>query len=283
MVIGCNNEADFGRPGIQYVHYPKFLMARPAVDLRWYHASAALVGLYYRLAARLARLATARIKANLTLVNSAYMAAQVRALHGIEPVVLHPPVPGEFPVVPWAERENGFVCVGRLSREKRLDTIVEILRRIRAGGDDVTLHVAGVPDDEGHVRLLRSLAAQHAWIRLHVDLPRPDLLHLLARQRYGIHAMLDEPFGIVVAEMLRAGSIVFVPAGAGPAEIVGGEPALCWSDADDAVAKIRAVLRAPERQAALRRRLAERGALYSTERFCAELQAAVRDFTARPA
>jgi glycosyltransferase involved in cell wall biosynthesis len=283
VVIGCNNEADFGRPGIQYVHYPKLAMVRPSVDVRWYHASRGVMTLYYRAAARLARFSAVRMKANLTLANSAYMAATLRALHGIEPVVLNPPVPGEFPSVPWEERENGFVCVGRLSREKRVDTIVEILHRVRAGGDDVTLHVAGLPDDRGHVRLLRRLAREHsAWIRLYLDLSRPDLIDLVARQRYGIHAMLGEPFGIAVAEMMRAGAIPFVPGDAGPAEIVGGEPSLCWSDVDDAVAKIRAVLRDPERQASLRRRMQERALLHSSERFCTELRTLVRDF-ARPA
>ena len=279
VAITCNNETDFGRRGIQYISYPKLSPVRPAVDLHWYHASRAALALYYRVAARIARFSVARMKTNLTLVNSAYMAGGVRALHGIDPIVLYPPVVGERAAPAWAERENGFVCVGRLSREKRLDTAVEIVRRVRAGGDDVALHVIGVPDDRGHVRLVRRLARRHAdWMRLHMDLSRAELTRLVARQRYGVHAMVDEPFGIAVAEMLRAGCVTFVHASGGPAEIVGERAELLWSDVDDAVDKIRAVLRDPSRQSALRGHIATRAALFSADRFCAELRALVRDF-----
>lgn len=279
LVIGCNNEVDFGCRGIQYVHYPKLSTDRPAVDLHWYHASRTIIALYYRFAARLARFSMERMRANLTLVNSAYMATRVRALHGIDPVVLYPPVAAECSPVPWTERENGFVCVGRLSPEKRVDIIIDILRRVRAAGDEVDLHIVGVPDDRRHMRLLLELAGRHGeWIHLHTDLSRPALLQLMQRQRYGIHAMLDEPFGIAVAEMLRAGNVVFVPRSGGPAEIVGEQAELCWSTPDDAVVKIQRVLRDPVLQAALGRHLAARATLFSCGRFCSELRALVTAF-----
>jgi glycosyltransferase involved in cell wall biosynthesis len=282
VVITGNNEADFGRTGIQYIHYPKVGMARPAVDLHWYHASRTLLELYHRLCARVGRFSAERMKGNLTLVNSAYMGAHVRALHGIEPVVLHPPVPGEFSAVPWNERENAFVCIGRISPEKRVDTIVDIVRRVRAAGEDVCLHVVGTPDDRRHTRLVRGLARQHAsWLRLHENLSRTELVRLVARQRYGIHAMPDEHFGIAVAEMVRAGCVVFVPEDGGPAEIVGAAEELRWASPEDAVAKILATLRDSMTQARLRAHLTERAALFSTERFCAQFRAVVRDFRSR--
>ena len=37
LLVTADNEADFGRRGIQYIHYPKLDPERPAVDLRWYH------------------------------------------------------------------------------------------------------------------------------------------------------------------------------------------------------------------------------------------------------
>jgi glycosyltransferase involved in cell wall biosynthesis len=282
IVMTCSNEADFGRPGIQYVFYPKLDMARPAVDLRWYHASRRLLELYYHVCMRIARFSSARMKANLTLVTSAYIGARVRALHGIEPVVLYPPAPGEFPGVAWEERENSFVCIGRISPEKRIDAIIDILRRVRAAGGDVGLHVVGAPDDRQHTQLVQRLARENAsWVRLHTNVPRAELLRLVARQRYGIHANPDEHFGIGVAEMVRAGCIVFVRDGGGPAEIVGAEADLCWASPEDALTKILAVLDDPSRQSALRRHLGSRAALFSSERFCKQFRALVRDFTAR--
>jgi glycosyltransferase involved in cell wall biosynthesis len=46
--------------------------------------------------------------------------------------------------------------------------------------------------------------------------------------------MADEPFGMAVAELIRAGCIVFAPDTAGPAEIIGTYPALTFGSAAEA-------------------------------------------------
>jgi glycosyltransferase involved in cell wall biosynthesis len=105
---------------------------------------------------------------------------------------------------------------------------------------------------------------------------REALVRLLARQRYGIHAMLDEHFGIAVAEMVRAGCIVFVSQDGGPREIVGDEPRRLFASIPDAIRKVRAVIDDPALQGTLRAHLARRGTLFSAERFVRELRAIVR-------
>ena len=268
LLVTADNEADFGRRGIQYVHYPKLDVERPAVDLRWYHGSRALRALYHHLGRRVGGITIEGVRRNLTLVNSEFIAARIRTLHGIEPVVLHPPVPGEFPDVPWAARENGFVMVGRISPEKRIEDVVEILRRVRGQVPSVRLHVVGTDDDPAYTASIRRLAAADAaWITLHENLARAELVALLARQRYGIHAMAREHFGIAVAEMVRAGCVVFVPRTGGPIEIVGDDDRLLFGSSEEADEKICAVLRDPERQAALRAHLATRAERFSTEAF----------------
>ena len=42
VLLTVHNEADFGRPGIQYVHYPAYRTSRPQDDVRWYHGPKAL-------------------------------------------------------------------------------------------------------------------------------------------------------------------------------------------------------------------------------------------------
>jgi glycosyltransferase involved in cell wall biosynthesis len=277
LLVTADNEADFGRRGIQYVHYPKLDLERPAVDLRWYHGSRSLRALYHHLGRRVGRITAEGVRKNLTLVNSAFIAARIGALHGIEPIVLHPPVPGEFPAVPWEAREDGFVMVGRISPEKRIEDTVEILRRVRERETPVRLHVAGTDDDRAYTARIRRLAAADgAWITLHENLARPDLVALLARQRYGIHAMADEHFGIAVAEMVRAGSIVFVPRTGGPIEIVGDDDRLLFGSPDEAAEKIGAVLRDPSRQASLRAHLARRAERFSAEAFVTRFREIVR-------
>jgi glycosyltransferase involved in cell wall biosynthesis len=214
--------------------------------------------------------------ANVTLANSGWIAARIRALHGIEAETLHPPAPGAFPAVPWEARRPGFVCVGRLSPEKRVEDAVAILAEVRRVHPEVELHVVGSPDQAAYGRRVRALVAAHGgWVFLHENLPRPALTDLLSRQRWGIHAMPDEHFGIAVAEMVRAGCIPFVPTTGGPREIVGDEPALLFDSPADAVRRITAVLGDERLQAELRRRLAARAPLFTPERFAARLRALV--------
>jgi glycosyltransferase involved in cell wall biosynthesis len=274
LLLTADDEADFGRPGIQYVHYPRLDPERPAVDLHWYHG-APLVAAYRSFTRWLGGTTAAGMRANLTLVNSAYTAARVRALHGVEPVVLYPPVPGEFPTVPWHARSDGVVAIGRLSPEKRLEDVVHAVRLARRGGADLDLHLIGSASDRAYTDEIRSLVRGDAWAHLHLDLPRDALLRLIATQRYGMHAMVDEPFGIAVAEMLRAGCIPFVHASAGPQEIVGDDPRLMFRDPAEAAERLLAVHRDPAAQDALRTTVAARARLYSSTRFVDELRAIV--------
>jgi glycosyltransferase involved in cell wall biosynthesis len=277
VLVTADNETDFGRRGIQYVHYPKLDPIRPAVELRWYHGSRAAVSLYYKLGRRLGGISDEGIRRNVTLVNSAFIAARIRALHGIDATVLHPPVPGNFSAVPWEARENAFVALGRISPEKRLEDVVEIVRRVRARGEAVRLHLVGTDDDARYTERIRRLAAADAaWITLHEDLARSDVAALLARQRYGIHAMGGEHFGIAVAEMVRAGCIVFVPRTGGPIEIVGDDDRLLFSSLDEAVERIVTTLREPARQTALRDHLETRAGRFTAAHFVARMREIVR-------
>ena len=217
------------------------------------------------------------MRGNLTLVNSDYIGAQVRALHGIEPTTLPPPVPGTFPEVSWESRADRFVCIGRLSPEKRIEVIVDILARVRAAGANVRLEVIGTADKPRYSRFVRRLVLEHAaWMSLHENVSRAELVELVARGRYGIHAMPDEHFGIAVAEMVRGGCIPFVATGGGPMEIVGGDPRLLFGSTDEAARQILTTLGDPARQADLRAHLAGRADLFSTARFVARLQELVR-------
>ena len=278
VVISASNEADVGPRGIQFVHYPRF-DERPAVDLRWYHRWAPLVRAYRALALRATGFSATRMRRNLTLANSAWVADRLRRVHGVEPLVVHPAVAAPWSPLPWEARESGFVCVGRLAPEKRIERVVDILARVRARGHAVHLHVAGRPDDAAYAAFVRRQAAAHAtWMSLEEDLSRDALGALVCRNRYGIHGMEEEHFGMAVAEMVSAGCVVFVPAGGGQQEIVGGDERLLYRTPEDAADKISAVLADTARQQGLRDALAPRAAALSPERFAAAIRRVVADF-----
>jgi glycosyltransferase involved in cell wall biosynthesis len=185
-------------------------------------------------------------------------------------------VPGGFPDVPFAARDDAFVHVGRLSREKEIDKLIAILARVRAHGHAIRFHVVGPRDDRRHAARLHALAEPHrAWLTFHDDLPRGDMVGLVARCRYGIHGMVGEHFGIAAAELQRAGCVTFVPDDGGPAEIVGGDERVIYRSADDAVAKIERVLKDASLRAAVQADVKRRKDRFSEHRFMEEMRAVV--------
>jgi glycosyltransferase involved in cell wall biosynthesis len=279
VVISASNEADLGPRGIQYVHYPRLDPERPAIDLRWYHRWPPLLRAYRAAALRITGFSPARMRRNLTLANSAWTADRLRAVHGIEALVVHPAVAAPWSAAQWAERADGFVCVGRLAPEKRLERVIDIVARVRARGHAVHLHLAGSADDAAYGAFIRRQVAAHAeWVSLEENLSRAALGALIIRHRYGIHAMEEEHFGMAVAEMVSAGCVVFAPAGGGQREILGGDERLLYRTPADAVLKITAVLTDPARQQALRDALAARASEFSPQRFAAIMRRLVDEF-----
>lgn len=270
VVFGLHNETDYGRRGIQYIHYPSYLRPRPRVDLRWYHQPKAALAAYYALADRVAGFSLDRMQANLTLVNSNWTGDRVRSFLGGSPRTLYPPVADPAPGLAWTDRAPHFLAVGRISPEKDYERVMRILAQVRAAAPHTQLTIVGTWDRHtaGYCRRLRSLARSLGdWIRFRDDVSRDELRQLMASHRYGLHAMGDEHFGMAPAEMARAGMIVWVPRGGGQVEVVGHEPALLFTSDEEAAGQIVAVLADPAAQDRLRHALAAHAELFSTDRF----------------
>jgi glycosyltransferase involved in cell wall biosynthesis len=113
---------------------------------------------------------------------------------------------------------------------------------------------------------------------LYENLSYEDYSRLLYRCKYGIH-FKPEPFGISVAEMVKAGIIPFARDEGGPLEIIGRENrALFFKTFEDAVERVTDVLRDPGEQARLLGTLESRRSLFSTERFRADIARVVAGY-----
>jgi glycosyltransferase involved in cell wall biosynthesis len=281
VLVGVHNETDYGRRGIQYVHYPSYLRPRPAVDLRWYHHPEWVLSTYYSIADRLADFSVERMKSNVTLANSDWTAGLLRQSLGITARTLYPPVVGLEGQAPWNERRAAFLAIGRISPEKEYERLIRILARVRESNPDVTLTILGTWDR--HVRRyyekLRRLAAEAGpWVEFRHDLSRDAVNSLMARTRYGIHGMREEHFGMAPAEMVRAGMVVWVPNGGGQVEIVGNDAQLVFGSDEQAIDQIVRVLGNSDEQRRLRDALRQRGERFSTKRFVTEIQEVVAAF-----
>ncbi len=218
---------------------------------------------------------------SMVVANSRWSADIIQQKYGCHPQVVYPAVAGDFPIVPWEQKKPEFVSIGRIDPAKRLERIFEILDAVRARGHPVKLHIGGTIGRDSYGRTVRRLAEHRAdWVSLHGAVWGEAKVNLLTSCKYGIQAREAEPFGIAVAEMVKAGCIPFVPKEGGQAEIV-NHPQLTYADVDDAADKIVGVLEKPQLQSQLCQHLANQGRQFSAESFMSGLRAIVEEFLAR--
>lgn len=268
--IGSYNECWLPVPGLIYQHHPDRLRLRER-ERAW---SAPKLAAYDALhtASRASLLRSAPPADHHIVANSDYTRRVRASLGARSHAVVHPPVPPFAPGLPWAEREDRVLMIGRWASSKRLDFAIDLVAAARRDGANLRLAFAGFWHSTPEQRaLLQARAAGLDWIEWHESPARPELETLAGRSRYGLHAMLGEHFGIAVAELATAGCIVFAHDSGGPPEIV-DDPQRCYTDAGDGAAKLLRVWRAPELQATLHARARPDALRFAPDRFTAEFR-----------
>ena len=270
LSITADNFGAFTTPGIQYVHFP---IAPEQSSVRrapnW----------YFQLSDRITGVQWSNARDNVTLANSSWTAAGLERQHGVRAQVLYPPVVDPGAGLPWEQRSNTFLCIGRYHGSKRIETAMAIVRRVRAGAlPDARLMIIGSAVDAEYTDRIRRAAARDShWIEFREDLSREDANRLIGACRYGVQPMIDEHFGMATAEMARGGCLVFAHDSGGSPEVLAGEPALLWRTDDDAVARIGALAGDASRRDWLRDTVRRHAARFSTERFVRDFRAIVDD------
>lgn len=280
VLFSIYNPMDFGRPGIQYVLDPLFnndLLQKVAghpTGLRGiFYQLSPIRNIYLLLANRLSGVNPKGFNKNTTITDSDWTSRLTERFLGIPTRTVYPPVYTNFPKIPWKDRKDGFVCVGRVTHEKRINRNIEILARVREECPDVHLHVLGKSDGSRYSLTLQKKYDRYSpWITWEGAVSERKKAQLIASHKYGLHGREHEPFGIAVAEMVKAGSIVWAPDGGGQVEIL-GHPDLCYRSVDDAARKIIKVLTNEDMASQLRSHLAFRASLFTTKRY----QQAIRD------
>jgi len=287
LLISTYNLCDFGVPAIQCIadfswdEETRTSFDPPPQGARGlFHRIALLRKCYLGLANLVARPSGRNLFSgeDLILANSHWSAGIIKEKYGPDIDVLYPPVFVEFPKVPFEDKEMGFVCIGRISPEKRIEKIIEILSRVRSQGHDIHLHVIGNTDETTYGKFVENLCRdQGDWVTMEGRRLGEEKTGLLSQHRFGIQARQGEPFGISVAEMVKAGCITFVPGEGGQAEIV-NHKSLMYDSVEDAVEKIDTVLRKPQLQAELGQHLKKQGTKFSKDAFMGGLRATVEKF-----
>ena len=234
LSISADNYAPFAKPGIQYVHFPADLDPQPT-------RLAPIVHVYFRFCDRVLQGSWRDAANNITLANSQWTANGLIELGEMAaPILLYPPVidPGEG--LPWDQRDDVFLSIGRFHGSKKIETAMAIVERVRARiMPHARLLIIGSPvDPEYSARIHRLAEETGRWIEFREDLSRAELNALMGRCRYGLQAMEFEHFGMATAEMTRAGCLVFAHRSGGSPEVLNNEDALLWSDPEEVPAKV---------------------------------------------
>ena len=157
--------------------------------------------------------------------------------------------------------------IGRISEEKRIEDIVDIVERVRnSSGFDLTLLIAGQMEDTPYGKKLKTIAADKKWVRFVGQVLDETKERFLLSGTYAIHAERDETFGIAVTEYLKAGLIPIVPDEGGTMEIV-NSPALAYQTIEDATAILTKLLQDEKFRQEQLAHCAERAKVFTMEAY----------------
>jgi glycosyltransferase involved in cell wall biosynthesis len=242
--ISTHGELPLTSPAIQYLHHP-FLNRWSAGE--YYEieriAGKVLNWIYTRLSGATAK----KVRRSRLLTNSSWSAEQIEQIYSIRPQVVYPPITiPDSPLVPWCNRENGFVSIGRVSADKNVHRGIEIVSKLRERGYDVHLHHVGpINFDEPYGKRVQGLTEERDWVSLEGAIPQDQLYELIQTHQWGLHTKPSEHFGMAVAEIVAGGCIPLIHDSGGQIEIVNNNQKVLYSSYDEAVQKSEWLLENP--------------------------------------
>jgi len=240
LAVSTANEFVLPMPSVQYVHFPQFSLSDcPPAD------PGRLNGLWTRIAG-----VDDGLPADTTLVaNSGWTADVVGELYGRRPTVAYPPVDRIEDTVPWHEREQGAVVVGRLAPDKHVLDAISVIDGVRKRGRGCHLHIVGsaASSYREYVDRVERAATRREYVHLEREVDRDRLETLLGTHRYGLNTKPDEHFGMSLAECVAAGMIAFAPDSGGQREILDGRQDRLFDSPSEAATLLTATIERGDR------------------------------------
>lgn len=233
VAISTQDVFPFPKRGIQYVHQLSLLAHS---KLRGGNESVLGKRYWDLLNLLIPHSSRQKCSQNMTLCNSPWTKDVYEKFYCGHCEVITPPVRDDFPSIPYAARDNGFVCMGRLSKDKRQDLAIQFIDKLRERGNDVHLHVLGGGDSQYACKVKKE-SEKRSYVFFEGFVPRDTLTQIVASHKFGIHMKQVEHYGIVPAEMVRGGCIPLVPNSGGQKYIVLQNEKLLFNNFQQAVTK----------------------------------------------
>lgn len=279
LFFSASGELDLGsKPGMQVIYFPT-----PALFTK--ESNSILGNIQRHLAFKISNCSLENMRSNASISISAWVAEQAKAAYGIDSDIIYPPIAEQeikrYSNQDWNSRENGFVAITRFVREKRIEDIIAILEEVRKNDGAIHLHIVGGIQDSGYFNKIKQRIGGQDWVRIEKEVSREKMLQLLGSHKFGIHAMHNEHFGIVIGEMVLAGLVPFVHNSGGQVEIVGKSNFLTYNSVADASKKILTVLKNSQYQEQILADLKAGALRFTKETFTRDLLAFVNKKTSQ--
>lgn len=210
LYISTINELYIPKLNIQYVHYPinkNLIACKSLKDLLVFIANK-LLHFYYNI--------DTKIQPNKLLTNSQWTASIIKNKKQWMADVLYPPCKNPLTLY-TQERELNIVMVSRISREKNISKVIKNLYRWLIK-NHYTLKIIGPISDKNYFEEMKNLY-DSAHVKFLGKVTHHEMSAILSSSKFFVHGMIDEHFGITVAEALLHGCIPVVHNSGGQAEI----------------------------------------------------------------
>ena len=233
LIISTKQEADFGKPGIQFLHHPPDGCKTKIYD-----------GMYLWLLKRLGR-TNEGIAQNLTISPSKYIDEMYQKIYGglhhhVQSFVLYPAIRKCPIAVEWDKRENGFVMTGTIDAMKKTIQAIEVMDCIheRTGAH---MHIIGTGKGK-YYKKVQDMVKDRDYVHLEGFVSTEKYFELLTMHKYGIHMRENEPSAVTIRELVDCGLLVFAHDSGGTPEILNYNKRLLFKDVGDAEYKILRVM-----------------------------------------
>jgi glycosyltransferase involved in cell wall biosynthesis len=151
----------------------------------------------------------------MVLTNSNFTKHIIKEVTGINSSVLYPPVIIEHTSdLRLSTRRNWIVIVSRFAKDKRLERILTIARKVRSA----KFFIAGLLYDRNYFRELVNMTKTASLdnVIFLPDFPRSKLNYLMLSAKVYLHTMPYEHFGMAVVEGMAHGLVPIVHKSGGP-------------------------------------------------------------------
>ena len=273
---------------VSYVHFPTFALLHPALEeIAKHHLSAYVSSRKDEMMMRMRQPVYKSLMEHsaVVLANSQFTKGCLDKVVDAETSVLYPPVEAED-IIGVAEsagdRGNTVVTISHIRRDKRLEMIPEIAKKVEEAEFRVIGHIH---DSDYHGDLLRATEdiGVEDRVSFETGLDRVGLLRSIVEAKVYLHTMPYEHFGISPVEAMAAGLVPVVHRSGGPYRDMldgkQGEYGYWYEGVQDAAERITGLLGDERLRESLSEKCVERSKMFDTgvfrERFSSYIDLAL--------